>query len=198
MIRHLKGIVYEISPLGMVLDVNGVGYQINIPLSVSSKIPEIGSLCELHIHSVYREDSASLYGFTEKKDRDFFNLLIEKVSGIGPRIGIGILSKMSVSIISEAIINEDVLLLAKCPGIGKKTAERIIIELKDKLDLSEHGINSLSSNLKNTNSTNHKDALSSLIALGFKNNEANKRVTSAIAKLGENALVEEIIKESLS
>jgi Holliday junction DNA helicase RuvA len=201
MISYLKGIVLESSPLEMVLDVNGIGYSIQIPVTTAEKVPANGSPCELFIHSVYREDNASLYGFIERNDRDFFRLLIEKVSGIGPRIGLTILSKMSVSILQQAIYNQDTSLLSKCPGIGKKTAERLIIELKDKVGNASAQQSMVGNNtLPNTSSSasKHQDAVASLITLGYKLAEADKRVSKAIQLLGITASTELIIKEALS
>ena len=124
MISYIKGKVLEANPLEIVLDVNGIGYSINIPVTTAEKIGSVGDNCELFIHSVYREDSISLYGFHERHDRDFFKMIIEKVSGIGPKIAISIFSKISVKLLKSAIYNNDTSLLSKCPGIGKKTAER--------------------------------------------------------------------------
>lgn len=200
MIAYLKGTVLEASPLELILDVQGVGYAIQIPITTAEKIPPIGHACELHIHSVYREDSASLYGFISKNDKDFFRLLIEKVSGIGPRIALSILSKMSVEILQNAIFNQDTSLLAQCPGIGKKTAERLVIELKDKVTIKNQapttGDSSSNSNPNFTN-TKYQDAVSSLMTLGYKLPEADKRVSKALQNLGTEVPTELIIKEAL-
>lgn len=200
MIHYLKGAVIESSPLEIILNVNGVGYSVQIPITTAEKIPPLGETCELFIHPVYREDSAALYGFINRNDRDFFRLLIEKVSGIGPRIGLSILSKMSVPILQQAIFNQDTSLLSKCPGIGKKTAERLVIELKDKVSSSQSVSTPSSETLQtNLNSTSkHQDAVSSLMILGYKIAEADKRVSQAIQKLGIETSVEAIIKEALS
>lgn len=200
MIAYLKGTVLEATPLEMVLDVQGVGYVLHIPVTTAEKIPGIGEPCELFIHSVYREDSAALYAFIHREDRDFFRLLIEKVSGIGPRIALSILSKMSVSLLQKAIYNQDTSLLSQCPGIGKKTAERLIIELKDKV---VHGtapsVNPDISTQTNSDYPNSKyqDAVSSLMTLGYKLPDADKRVSRAIQNLGSEASTESIIKEAL-
>jgi Holliday junction DNA helicase RuvA len=200
MIAYLKGTVLESSPLELILDVQGVGYSIQIPITTAEKIPPIGQACELHIHSVYREDSASLYGFISKNDKEFFRLIIEKVSGIGPRIALSILSKMSVEILQNAIFNQDTTLLAQCPGIGKKTAERLVIELKDKVSAhSQASTTGITTDNANTNFQNSKyqDAVSSLITLGYKLPEADKRVSNALQNLGTNVPTELIIKEAL-
>ena len=133
MIAQIKGTVLEATPLLVIIEANGIGYELHIPLSTAERIPAVGQQCTLFTHAVYREDSATLYGFIIRRDRDFFRLLIEKVSGIGPKIGIGILSRLSVELLQSAIANSDITLLSKCPGIGKKTAERLVIELKDKV-----------------------------------------------------------------
>lgn len=200
MIAYLKGTVREATPLEMVLDVQGVGYVLNIPVTTAEKIPGIGEPCELFIHSVYREDSAALYGFIRREDRDFFRLLIEKVSGIGPRIALSILSKMSVAILQKAIFNQDTSLLAQCPGIGKKTAERLVIELKDKV--SEESVSCASSGISTQansafSSSKYQDAVSSLMTLGYKLPDADKRVSQAIQSLGPDASTEAIIKQAL-
>ena len=200
MIAYLKGTVLEASPLELILDVQGVGYAIQIPITTAEKIPPVGQNCELYIHSVYREDSASLYGFVAKSDRDFFRLIIEKVSGIGPRIALSILSKMSVEILQNAIFNQDTSLLSQCPGIGKKTAERLVIELKDKVSTSNQSLNSetsLANSKANYSNSKYQDAVSSLITLGYKLQEADKRVSKALQNLGADVPTEAIIKEAL-
>ena len=200
MIAYLKGTVLEASPLELILDVQGVGYAIQIPITTAEKIPPVGQNCELYIHSVYREDSASLYGFVTKNDRDFFRLIIEKVSGIGPRIALSILSKMSVEILQNAIFNQDTSLLSQCPGIGKKTAERLVIELKDKVSTSNQSLNTetrLTSSKANFSNSKYQDAVSSLITLGYKLPEADKRVSKALQNLGADVPTEAIIKEAL-
>ena len=200
MIAYLKGTVLEASPLELILDVQGVGYAIQIPITTAEKIPPVGQNCELYIHSVYREDSASLYGFVTKSERDFFRLIIEKVSGIGPRIALSILSKMSVEILQNAIFNQDTSLLSQCPGIGKKTAERLVIELKDKVSTSNQSLNSetsLAGTKANYSNSKYQDAVSSLITLGYKLPEADKRVSKALQNLGADVPTEAIIKEAL-
>ena len=200
MIAYLKGTVLEASPLELILDVQGVGYAIQIPITTAEKIPPVGQNCELYIHSVYREDSAYLYGFVAKNDRDFFRLIIEKVSGIGPRIALSILSKMSVEILQNAIFNQDTSLLSQCPGIGKKTAERLVIELKDKVSTSNQSLNSetsLANSKANYSNSKYQDAVSSLITLGYKLPEADKRISKALQNLGADVPTEAIIKEAL-
>ena len=203
MIVKIIGTILEQSPLTVVIETGGLGYEVNIPLSTAEKLPNIGKECSLFIHAVYREDSAVLYGFISRSDRDFFQLLVEKVSGIGPKIAISILSRMSVELLQNAIICSDISLLSKCPGIGKKTAERLVVELKDKIGYQD--ANYIQSNdsaaatpLSDRNYSNFKDAVSSLIALGYKPTESDNLIRGAIAKLSASASVEEIIRKALS
>jgi len=199
LIAHLKGTVLESTPLMVVLDIAGVGYEIHVPVTTAEKIPPAGNECRLFTHAVYREDSASVYGFMEKEDRDFFRLLVEKVSGIGPRIGIAILSRMSTENLRIAIANADIASLSKCPGIGKKTAERLVIELKDKVGSSKsspipHSIENSLSTATNT----QQDAITSLIVLGYKQTDAEKLIRKASGQLSKDASVEALVKLALS
>lgn len=199
MIARLKGTVLESSPLLVVLEAGGVGYEVHIPVTTAEKVPAIGAECSLFIHSVYREDSATLYGFASRDDRDFFRLLVEKVSGIGPKIGISILSRMSTDLLRSAIASSDVGLLSKCPGIGKKTAERLVIELKDKVGLASTGsVTSLGETDVSGGASTFQDAVASLMTLGYKPADADKLVRKAVSKLSADAAVEALIKTALS
>ena len=200
MIAHLKGTVLESAPLMVILDVAGVGYEVHIPVTTAEKVPAAGNECRLFIHAVYREDNASLYGFADKGDRDFFRLLVEKVSGIGPRIGIAILSRMSVENLRSAIANADITALSKCPGIGKKTAERLIIELKYKVGTgsgSSSGSQLLGSSISAEPNV-RQDAVTSLIVLGYKPADAEKLVRKASDQLSADASVEALVRVALS
>ncbi len=199
MIARLKGTVLESTPLLVVLEAGGVGYEVHIPVTTAEKVPSIGNECSLYIHSVYREDSATLYGFASRDDRDFYRLLIEKVSGIGPKIGISMLSRMSTDLLRSAIASSDVALLSKCPGIGKKTAERLVIELKDKVGLAASGSAPTAGDVStNQEPSAFQDAVASLMILGYKPADADKLVRKAVSKLGADATVESLIKAALS
>lgn len=198
MIASLKGTVLESTPLLVVLEAAGVGYEVNIPITTSEKVPAIGQECRLYIHAVYREDSASLYGFASREDRDFFRLLVEKVSGIGPKIAISMLSRMSPELLRSAIASSDVALLAKCPGIGKKTAERLVIELKDKVGLPSTGEAIATGELQQTEPSNFQDAVSSLMILGYKPADADKLIRKASSQIGSEASTEALIKAALA
>ena len=202
MIARIKGTVLESTPLLVVLEAGGLGYEVHIPVTTAERVPAIGQECSLFVHSVYREDSATLYGFATRTDRDFFRLLVERVSGIGPKIGISILSRMSVDVLRSAIASSDIALLSKCPGIGKKTAERLVIELKDKV--FAEGTAPVESNeaTAQTNSSatpsSFQDAVASLITLGYKPADADKLVRKASSKAAADASVEDLIRLALS
>jgi Holliday junction DNA helicase RuvA len=198
MITRLKGTVIESAPLLVVFDVSGVGYEVHIPVTTAEKVPPIGQECSLFTHAVYREDSATLYGFATRDDRDFFRLLVEKVSGIGPKIAISMLSRMSPELLRSAIASSDLALLSKCPGIGKKTAERLIIELKDKVGLPTSGQGGASDTPAANNPSIFQDAVSSLMILGYKPADADKLVRKAANQIGPEATTEALIKSALA
>lgn len=186
----------------MVLEAGGLGYEVHIPVTTAERVPAIGQECSLFVHSVYREDSATLYGFATRADRDFFRLLVERVSGIGPKIGISILSRMSVDVLRSAIASSDIALLSKCPGIGKKTAERLVIELKDKVfaeGTAPATAGDTPQATSNSAAPSHfQDAVASLITLGYKPADADKLVRKASSKAASDASVEDLIRLALS
>lgn len=207
MIGRVHGTILEASPLLVLLDVGGVGYEVHVPITTAEKLPPNGGTCSLFTHAVYREDSASLYGFATREDRDFFRLLVERVSGIGPKIGISILSRMSAELLREAIARSDVNLLAQCPGIGKKTAERLIIELKDKVfpegttpaaPTGAPGDSGAVPSHSAPGASAYSDAVASLITLGYKPADADKLVRKAASKLESDASVETLVRAALS
>ncbi|MGB0416508.1 MAG: Holliday junction branch migration protein RuvA [Coraliomargarita sp.] len=199
MIARLKGEIIESTPLMVVLEAGGVGYEVHIPVTTAERLPNLGEHCSLFVHSVYREDSATLYGFATREDRDFFRLLIS-VSGIGPKIGVSMLSRLSVELLRTAIGSSDIARLSKCPGIGRKTAERLVIELKDKVvaELGNAPSPIASSPLTSTEPSQFQDAVASLIALGYKPADADKLARKAASQLDANASVEALIREALS
>lgn len=193
------------TPLTAIINAGGLGYLVNIPISTAAKLPANGEKVKLHTHAVYREDSQALYGFATEDERNFFQLLIEKVSGVGPKVGIGMLSKLELPSLISAIGSEDAVLLAKTPGIGKKTAERVIIELKDKLGAFAQISNSnpLQGMVAATPAgaqsdiSHENDAILALLALGYKQTDATKAVGKAIEAIGPNAPTEALLKAAL-
>src|SRR5687767_11601143 len=132
MITFLKGTVVDLLPTQVTLDVQGTGYEVLIPLSSFDKLPATGQETKILTHLVVREDAHILYGFMTTAERDLFKLLINTVSGIGPKIALNILSGMNVTTFRGAVANQDIKSLSQISGLGKKTAERIVVELKDK------------------------------------------------------------------
>ena len=204
MIATLKGSIVESRLLQVVIEAGGVGYEVNIPIKTAEKLPPMGNEAKLFIYPIYRDDSQTLYGFLNREDREFFKLLVEKVSGVGPKMALMLFSKLSIRLLQGAIIRGDSKLLAQCRGIGKKTAERIIVELRDQVKSSipsptpvvlpdgiDDGAIPVGSNL-------FQDAISALAVLGYKAVEADKAVNRAMDQLGPKASLEDIIKKALS
>jgi holliday junction DNA helicase RuvA len=158
----------------------------------------VGRKVRLYIHDVYREDDQALYGFSTREERDFFRLLVEKVSGIGPRTALALLSKLSVASIASAVAAGDVALLSKTPGIGKKTAERIVIELRDKFAPGGAQAPGASGSSPALPANPVTDAISALMALGYNLDTADKAVRKAVGKLGSEAPTEALLKSALS
>ena len=197
MIAFLRGKLVEALPTHAILDVNGIGYEVYIPVSSYEKLPKIGSEVVLLTHLSIREDAHVLYGFVTQEERDLFRLLINTVSGIGPKIALNILSGMSPLAFKGAVASGDVKALSKISGVGKKTAERIVVELKDKIGTAgtweaESARRGLSPEDQKIN-----DAVLALIALEFNRDEAYKAVREAFNQLGANATVEELVRTSL-
>ena len=190
MITHIEGKLVEKNPTDVVIDCNGVGYFINISLQTYSQIPEKEKL-RLYTYLLVREDSQSLYGFASKAEREIFKLLIS-VSGIGANTARTMLSSLSTDQVKEGIASGDVALIQSVKGIGIKTAQRVIIDLKDKV-LKVFDMDELSLALNNTDK---EEALSALDVLGF-NKKQSEKVVDKIMKSQPDAKVEQIIKEAL-
>ena len=190
MITHLKGKLVEKSPTNVVIEVNGIGYWVNISLTTFSQIPDNENI-KLYTHLQIKEDSHSLYGFYSKNEREIFRLLIS-VSGVGTSTARTMLSSLDPQQVVEAISSNNVSIVQSVKGIGSKTAQRLIIELKDKIlkiyDLDETYVNS--------NNTTREEALSALEVLGI-NKKSSERLVDNIIKENQDISVEEIIKETL-
>ncbi len=190
MITHIEGKLVEKNPTDVVIDCNGVGYFINISLHTFSQIPDRENL-RLYTYLQVREDSQSLYGFSSKTEREIFKLLIS-VSGIGANTARTMLSSLTPEQVKEGIASGDVALIQSVKGIGLKTAQRVIIDLKDKV-LKVYGIDELS---LIPNNTSKDEALSALDVLGF-NKKQSEKVVDRILHAQPDAGVEQIIKEAL-
>ena len=190
MITHIQGKLVEKNPTEVVIDCNGVGYSINISLHTFSFLPESENL-RLFTHLQIKEDSHTLYGFVEKQERELFRLLIS-VSGIGANIARTMLSSLSPTHIIQAIASNDVGTVQSIKGIGVKTAQRVILDLKDKV-LKVYSLDEVSTSNYNTNK---EEALSALEVLGFAR-KASEKVIDKIVNENPNATVENIIKQAL-
>lgn len=193
MIARIRGKVWEAYPNRLILDVQGVGYEIHVPLSTFDHLhPHEGATVELRTYLHIRETAHTLYGFATEEERDVFLLLIERVSGIGPTTAMSVLSGMRVSRFKEAVVRADVADLSRIKGLGKKTAERIVLELKDKVGVTETWESAAGGGISNTAA----DAELALIALGYKQVDARKAVKQ-ILEQESNSTVEELIRGAL-
>ena len=196
MITFLKGKLTDALPTQVVIDVNGIGYEVLIPLSSFEKLPELGQAVTLKTQLVVREDSQTLYGFATNDERELFRM-IQGVSGIGPRLALNVLSGMDVVSFKGAIGTGDVKRLSSINGIGKKTAERMVLELKDKLGLVSGAAAAPLGQALAAHDKPIADAAAALEALGTKPAEAQKAAQAAQAMLGPKAAVEELVRAAL-
>jgi Holliday junction DNA helicase RuvA len=197
MITFLRGVVAEISPAQVIVEVQGIGYEVLIPLSSYDKIPAPGQNVHLLTHLAIRDDAHVLYGFVTAAERDLFRMLINTVSGIGPKIALNILSGMNVLAFRGAVANGDAKALAQISGVGKKTAERIIVELRDKVGAAGAWEASSAQRALSPADQRMNDAVLALMALGYKQVDAHDAVRAAQALLGSQVGVEELVRASL-
>src|SRR2546427_8092353 len=197
MITFLSGTLIEALPTQVPVEVNGVGYEVLIPLSSYDKLPKPGHELKLLTHLAVREDSHTLYGFMSAAERQLFRLLINSVSGIGPKIALNILSGISVTAFRGAVANADVKVLSQISGVGKKTAERIVVELKDKIGAAGAWEALSAQRALSPDDQKVNDAVLALMALGFKPVEAHDSVRKAQTALGAQATVEDIVRACL-
>ena len=197
MISHLRGELTYISENRIEIDTGAIGFEVMVPMSVIDRLPGIGSTIELFTYMNVKEDEMSLFGFLNRDSLDMFRLLIT-VSGIGPKGALGILSSMSPSDIRFAVLSQDVKAISKAPGIGSKTAQRLIIELKDKVSLSD-GLDHMNDDVTSSgnvsaDTSEKSEAIIALTVLGYSNSDA-LRAVSGIDTAGKTT--EEILKEAL-
>ncbi|MEE8348043.1 MAG: Holliday junction branch migration protein RuvA [Acidobacteriota bacterium] len=193
MIAHLRGLLLEKSADRLVVEVNDIGYEVLIPFSTYYELGEVGDPVSLRIHTHVKEDLLSLYGFMTAKEKKLFTQLIH-VSGIGPKLGIAILSGLPVDELAQALVDSDVVRLNGIPGVGKKTAERLVLELKDKVLnwISELGESTVSSGP----GTVQADVVSALVNLGYAQNTAERAVARGREDSADDTF-EELLKRSL-
>ncbi len=196
MIGRLKGLLVEKKAPKLLLDVHGVGYEVEAPMTTFYKLPETGNETTLFTHLIVREDAHLLFGFSSESERTLFRTLI-RINGVGAKLALTILSGMSVRDLAAVVNSNDIAALVRLPGVGKKTAERLLIELRDKLkglaETTESGVSS-TDEMTGMESDPVSDAMSALIALGYKGTEAHKMVRFVNA---DGLDSEEIIRQAL-
>ena len=202
MIGRIRGEILSKQPPNLLVDVQGVGYELEAPMSTFYRLPATGSTVELHTHFVVREDAQLLYGFFTQQERTLFRTLI-KVNGVGPKLGLTILSGIEADEFARCVAQDDSAALVKLPGVGKKTAERLVVEMRDKLKdwmpqeegftLEQTGAPAVAPTFANSG---QQEAESALIALGYKPAQATKSISQAVKALGEST-TEELIRHAL-
>ena len=197
MITFLQGKLIDALPTQVIVDVNGLGYEVLIPLSSYDKLPPPGQELKILTHLVVREDAHMLYGFMTAPERELFRMLINTVSGIGPKIALNVLSGISVTAFRGAVANQDIKVLSQISGVGKKTAERIVVELKDKIGAAGAWEALSAQRALSPDDQKINDAVLALMALGFKQIEAHDSVRRVQAGLGAQATVEELVRACL-
>jgi holliday junction DNA helicase RuvA len=202
MITFVEGTLEEILPTMIVVNAGGIGYQILIPLSSYNKLPVIGTRLRILTHHHVREDMQLLYGFSSAEERDLFRLLMAHVTGVGPKLALSILSGMAVEDFKGAVVTSDIAAISKISGVGKKTAERVVLELKDRLGVAAEweAASALNSPGGGTERQLH-DGVLALISLGYKQVEAHKAVKAILPRLSAESsadiAVEDVVREAL-
>ncbi len=199
MIGRLRGLLIEKQPPEVLIEVNGIGYEVQMPMSCFYELPNVGEEAIIYTHFVVREDAQLLYGFNSVKERALFREVI-KANGVGPKLGLGILSGMNASQFVQCVEREDISTLVKLPGVGKKTAERLVVEMKDRLkgwgagDLFTPFTDAAPADNTAAAENYEEEALSALLALGYKPTQASK----VIAQVKQPGMTSEtLIREAL-
>ena len=199
MITSIQGTLAATSPLGAVVETGGFGYEVHMPATSAERLPRPGATVKLHTLVIYREDAQTLYGFSTPEERDFFRLMIENVTGVGPKMALSIMSRLALPSLEAAIRAGDINSLSRCPGIGKKTAERLVVELRSKVGGSETAAAAGSdAGDAGVPATPHRDAVAALVALGYKTADADQAVRRAAVALGAGADTSALIRRALN
>lgn len=196
MIAHLKGRLLHKSPVSLVVDVQGVGYEVFIPLTAYYQLPECGATIALFIHTHLREESLKLFGFLNAEEKQMFELLI-RISKVGPKIALAILSGMTAQDLTQAVFNNDISTLNTIPGVGRKTAERLALELKDKLSEMNLQPQTVAATGSAPGNGLRDDAVSALVNLGYKKAQAEQALRKVWRDEARPSL-EELIRDSLN
>ncbi len=204
MIRYLCGILTEVAEAEIVVEVQGIGYAVNVPVSMMERLPDLGENIKVYTYFSVREDAMQLFGFLNREDLQMYRLLIS-VNGIGPKAGLGIMGTLTGEDLRYAVMSEDAKTIAKAPGIGPKTAKKVILELKDKIDLAgmvadaeveDSAGTAGSAEMAGTgNQAVVRDAIEALVVLGYSKTDAARAVRGV--ELSEDLTVEELLKKSL-
>lgn len=204
MIRYLCGILTEVAEAEIVVEVQGIGYAVNVPVSMMERLPDLGENIKVYTYFSVREDAMQLFGFLNREDLQMYRLLIS-VNGIGPKAGLGIMGTLTGEDLRYAVMSEDAKTIAKAPGIGPKTAKKVILELKDKIDLAEMVADAEVEDSAGTagsaemagtgNQAVVRDAIEALVVLGYPKTDAARAVRGV--ELSEDLTVEELLKKSL-
>ena len=192
MISYVRGVLDHKEPNRVIVDVGGMGYEIFVPLSTYQELPAVGDQVKLHTHHHVREDAVNLYGFLSSEEKEVFQMVLS-ISGVGAKIALSILSFMSVDEFRSAVAQGNMKTLTKIPGIGKKSAERMILELKDKIGkihIDERMVRILAEGATN-------DAVSALLTLGASQSAAEYAVYRAERLLGKEAKIEDVVTQAL-
>ena len=196
MIARLSGVLIQKSVTQCVVDVHGAGYRVIVPLSTFYELPEAGQPVVLHVHTHVREDAISLFGFHTEEEREVFQLMIS-VSGIGPKLAVNVLSGISAEEWVRAVSVEDLKRLTGIPGVGRKTAERMILELKDKaVKLGSEAMPAGTAAVR-TDDQAKEDALSALVNLGYKGSAAKDTVERIVKEASEHLSLDQLLKKAL-
>jgi Holliday junction DNA helicase RuvA len=196
MISFLQGKVVEVLPMRLIIEAGGIGYDVHIPLSTYDRLPQPGTEFKILTHLIVREDAHILFGFATSEERDLFLLLLNNVTGVGPKLALAILNGITPVMFRGLVVAGDIASLSKIKGVGKKTAERIIVELRDKVGVSAAWEAASAQQGLSPEEQHVNDAVLALISLGYKQAEAHKVVRSIRDALPKST-VEELVKEAL-
>src|SRR5271155_5100608 len=196
MISFLRGTGIQGPPMRLIIEAGGVGYDVHIPLSTYDKLPQPGAEAKILTHLVVREDAHILYGFATPEERDLFRLLVNNVSGIGPKLALAVLNGSTPVMFRGLVVAGDIASLSKIKGVGKKTAERIVVELRDKVGVSAAWEAASAKQALTPEEAHVNDAVLALISLGYKQAEAHKVVRS-LHDANPKSTVEQLVKEAL-
>lgn len=197
MITFLRGVLVSNLSSQITIDVNGVGYEVTVPLSSLENLGKVGDTIVILTHHHIREQEHSLFGFRTAEERDLFRLLIHRITGVGPKVALAVLGGMPVEDFKSAVVRGDVNAISRVKGVGKKTAERMILELKDKVGVVAAWEAASALIKPSPAQARQTDAILALISLGYKQVEAAKAVSGIVHELGLELSVEDLVRRSL-